>query len=449
LNPNDGESCRRLALACQAQRKWQDAEACYRKLLAEDASNLDVLVNLGFVLTKQERLDEAVTVYRQILAIRPDYHEVHNNLAFIDERRGRFQDAIDAARRAVAIRPDYAAGFNNWGTALRSLHRLDEACDCFQTAMDLDSGCALAEFNFATTRMLQGRLRDGWRGYERRVEAVGLISRQFSQPRWNGTAIPGLRLFVHSDQGFGDAIQFVRFLKRVKQQSAAQLILECQPELMTLLQGQTGADALVSSEAPAADFDFEIPLSSLPGLFQIDVDDIPADVPYLQANVPLRPELFKRINESATEGRKVGIVWRGNPEQARDVVRSCPLDKFARLAEVGGVTIFSLQTGIAAAKELSARCPVPVIDLGPDLHNFADTAAAIRALDLVITVDTAVAHLAGALGHPVWTLLPHTPDWRWRLDRSDSPWYPSMRLFRQPNWGNWDAVLEKVWNDLQ
>lgn len=450
LNPGDAQARLCLGSSLKSQEKWCEAEACYREVARHDPRNLDLFVDLGYVLVRQEKLDEAAEVYRQILEVRPDYHEIHNNLSYLYERQGRLEPAVASARSAIELRPDSADAHNNLGIALRSLHQLDDACEAFEDACRLRTGFALAEFNFATTKLLAGDFAAGWPGYERRTETLDAPPRRFPQPRWQGEPLAGKSLFVYADQGFGDTLQFVRFLPQAKERSQARIVFECQRELASLLAEQGGIDELVCEGDQPPSFDSQIPLASLPGLFGVDLDSIPAEVPYIHPPAELRDELNEIVEEVDSSRLRVGLVWQGNPQQARDVLRSCPLDKLLSLAEVAGVSLFSLQTGEPALEQLVRFDPRRrPIDIGSRLRDFAETAAVISRLDLVISVDTATAHLAGALGTPVWTLLSQTPDWRWLLDREDSPWYPTMRLFRQRQWGDWDGAVREVGAELR
>ena len=449
VNPQDATVLGRLADALKSNGEWAKAEDCYRKLSDRDPQNVDVQINLGYVLIRQESLDEAAGIFHNILQDQPNYAAVHNNLSYVYERQGRLESAEAAARRAVEIQPDYADGFNNLGNALRSMHRWDEAIAAFRKAVALRPEFALAEFNLGTTHLQMGRFAEGWPGYERRNETLDTPPREFSEPQWDGAVIPGQTLLVHADQGFGDTIQFVRFVSIVKQRSQAQIILECQQELLSLFANLDGVDQLVSEGNPLPDFDRQISLSSLGNMLDIELDTMPADVPYLSSTHLLTPELQQLLDSAPAGEFKIGIAWQGNPQQARDLVRSCALEVFQPLWSVEGVSIFSLQTGETGRSELDKNsADARLVDVGCHFHDFADTTAVLRHLDLIISVDTAVVHLAGALGRPVWTLLAHTPDWRWLLDRSDSPWYPTMRLFRQPRWGDWPTVMRHAASEL-
>jgi Flp pilus assembly protein TadD len=450
LTPDDVETRQRLAFVLNSQDEAEEAEAIYRDLLAANPADVEWQTGLGYALTRQERLDEAATLYEEILRAQPEFVELHNNLSYISERRGRLEEAVASAERALELRPEYADGYNNLGTAFRSQHRLDDACEAYQKALGLQPEFPLAEFNLGTTHLLAGRYGEGWAGYERRAETLPTPPRRFDKPRWGGEPLPGRTLFVVADQGFGDTFQFARFLSEVKARSQARVILECQSDVKSLLQGMTDVDVVVSDEEPTPEFDCWISLTNLPGLFDVELDTLPADVPYLVSEAEPNSATAAFVNRVPPDHLKVGLVWQGNPRQARDAMRSCSPKHFGAMAGVERVMFFSLQKGAASETGLTElQEGIPIVDLSPMLHDFSETATAMTELDLIITVDTATAHLAGALGRPVWALLCHTPDWRWHLDRDDSPWYPTMRLFRQPSWGDWGSVISEVTNALR
>jgi hypothetical protein len=435
----------RLANILKARERWGEAEACYRQLATHRPDDLDVAVNLAFVLARQEKLDEAVEIYQHILRRQSDYPEVHNSLSYVYERQGRLDEALAAAEAAVARRPDFAEAYNNWGIALRGCHRLDDAIDKFRRALELKPDFSLARFNLGTTRLLAGNYREGWPGYAAYSEIADTPARRFTQPRWSGTPLAGRRLLVFADQGFGDTLQFVRLLRLAKERSGAHVIFQCQPELASLLHRVAGVDELVAEGADLPPFDEQVSLTDLAGVLAIDLDTLPRDVPYVPPPPDLRTELRELLDRAPAGNLKVGLVWQGNPRQARDVLRSCPLIELVPLTRQSGATFFSLQTDEPSRCQIANTAPqLKLVDAGAHLRDFADTSALMQQLDLIITVDTAAAHLAGALGRPVWTMLCHTPDWRWLLDRDDSPWYPTMRLFRQPRWGDWTGVVSAV-----
>lgn len=444
LTPGDPNLQFRWALALSAQQKWSDAE---EQLRSPARGDINAGIHLAYVLARQEKLNEAAEVYQEILAQRPEFHEVHNSLSYVLERQGRLSDAEAAARRAIELAPDYADGYNNLGIALRSLHRLDEACTAFRRAMELAGDFPLAEFNLGTTRLLAGDFAEGWPGYARYAETLENPPRSISAPRWQGEAIPGRTILITVDQGRGDTLQFARWLPEVKARSQAEVLLESPPELVALLQHMDGIDRVVFEEGEQLACDDTLPLSLVPSVLGVDAASLSAGSSYLSAPPEARPPIAELLDAVDPDAFKVGLCWQGNPQQARDIVRSCRLETLLPLSEIDGVTWVCLQTGEKGRSQM--RADWPMLDAAAHVRDFADTAAVIGRLDLVVTVDTAVAHLAGALGRPVWTLLCHTPDWRWFLDRPDSPWYPSMRLFRQPAWGDWDSVVREVSTNLR
>jgi Flp pilus assembly protein TadD len=439
-----------LAGALGKQRKWAEAERVLRQTVDVDPDNLDLQVNLAYALIQRERLEEAAAIYHRVLAQRPGYHEIYSNLAFVRERQGRFDEALSSTRRAIELRPDYPEAYNNLGIVLRSLHRLDEAGEAFRKALELRSDFPLAAFNLGTTRLLAGDYASGWPGYRYARRIAEEVAPPRDLPEWNGVPIPGKSLLIYADQGFGDTIQFARFLSACRERSAAQIIFFCQSALIGLFADLPGVDVLLANDEPVPDCDFQVPIASLPGLLGARIESVGIGVPYLSSPRKLRPELAALFEQGDRDAVRIGLVWQGNPKQMRDIVRSCPLEKLEPLLNTNRARFFNLQTGEPGRLQINElKLKDRLTDVGGTLGNFADTAAVLSQLDLVITVDTATAHLAGALGRPVWTLLCHTPDWRWHLSRNDSPWYPMMRLFRQPRYGDWDSVVTAVGDALK
>ena len=445
LRPAEASYRLNLARVLGRQSKWEEAERVLRESAAANPENLDLRVNLAYALIQLAGLDEAAEIYCRVLAERPDYHEVHSNLAFVRERQGRFEEALTAAQRAIELRPDYPDAFNNLGMILLSMHRLDEACRAFRKALELKPDFVLAEFNLGTTLLLAENYAAGWSGYRHHGRLGEPVISAPALPEWNGRPIRGKRLLVYSDQGFGDAIQFARFLPHCRTQSEARIVFRFQPALAPLFAGLAGADEFVPEGAAAAACDFQIPVASLPGLLCVTIESAGIGVPYLQPPEDMRSDLADLLRRVPANALRVGLVWQGNPRQTRDAVRSCPLQRLLPLLTSDKATFFSMQTDELGRNQIAEHhLGERLIDVGGSLRDFAETAAVLARLDLLIAVDTATAHLAGALGRPVWTMLCHTPDWCWHLNRSDSPWYPTMRLFRQPRWDDWDSVVAEV-----
>jgi hypothetical protein len=286
--------------------------------------------------------------------------------------------------------------------------------------------------------LLRGDFSRGWADYEWRLTTT----RTFAQPQWDGGPLAGRTILLHAEQGLGDTLHFIRYAERVAA-AGGNVVVECQAPLKRLLHDSLERIPVISHGEPLPSFDVHCPLLSLPRLFQTTLESIPARVPYVDANDALAPQWRARLADKDRH-LKIGLVWAGSEAHQNDRNRSIPLATFAPLAQGPNTCIYSLQKGDAARQAAASSAPFPLVDWTSELHDFADTAALIAQLDLIITVDTAMAHLAGALGKPVWALVPHVPDWRWLLDRDDSPWYPTMRLFRQTNPGDWTSVLERV-----
>ncbi len=458
LDAGHFEAFRRLGELLYAQNNWVGAENCFARIVDSGALNgdLDALLGLmsklGISLIKQEKFAAAALVFQRILTIAPAIAEMHSNLAYIYERQGRLDEAVAAGLRAVELKPEYPEGHNNLGIAYRATHRLEDARRCFERAIALKPDFPLAQFNLGAVELMSGNFAAGWRGYGWRNLTLPQAPRVVAARRWDGQPIPGQVLLVHSEQGYGDTILFARFLQQAKQQSQAKIVLEGPAALIPLLGTIAGPDQVIQAGADLPRADFEIPLPGLPGVLGIEIQHLPGSVPYLRAphsaSSAWRQHLSaSSINIAAGQAPlRVGIVWTGNAAQELNSNRSCTLAHFGRLATIPGIAWYSLQKE-ATEQVVEADWPAgptAIAALGPMLNDFGDTAGALNALDLVISVDTAVAHLAGALGRPVWTILSHTPDWRWQLDRPDSAWYPTMRLFRQPRWGDWDVVFNEV-----
>ncbi len=377
------------------------------------------------------------------IALEPSYAEAHSNLGNALASNGQFDDAIAAHRQAIALKPNYAEAHSNLGNALAGKGQLDSAIAAHRQAIALNPNLSEAHKNLALALLARNDFQEGWEEYEWRWKCKELpFPRDSAQPQWDGSSLEGRTILLHAEQGFGDAIQFIRYLPMVAQRGG-KIIIACQGELQRLFQTMAeGCHIVVVGPSPPA-FDFHCPLLSLPRAFATTLANIPNIVPYLQADAEDARRWQRRLADHCSIV-KVGLVWAGKAAHKNDRNRSMKLARLAPLAQAPGVLFFSLQKGEAAVEGKTPPASLELIDWTEELKDFADTAALIANLDLVIAVDTAVAHLAGAMGKPVWTLLPFVPDWRWMLERKDSPWYPSMRLFRQPSLGDWDSVVTRV-----
>ena len=310
---------------------------------------------------------------------------------------------------------------------------------CFNKALSLNPDHADCQWDRALTLLEDGKLKDGFEAYESRWNLDRNPRRDLGKPLWDGRELKGKTVLVTHEQGFGDMIQFARYLPMVKARGGT-VIVEVQPELARLMSTVAGVDRAINRGQPLPEFDFYLPMMSLAHVFETDAGSIPADVPYLAAPDPQAVQLPANLGSM----KRIGIAWAGRPTHRNDRNRSTGFRHFIELLGLPGVSMFSLQKGPASSEIAELGCESLVTDLGGRLKDFADTAAVVSQLDLIVTVDTALAHLAGALGKPVWIALPFAPDWRWMRGRSDSPWYPSARLFRQKRPGAWEGVFGDI-----
>ncbi len=444
VSPFASEYYNNLGEICRAMGKRDDAVACFEKAIELSPDYVVAQVNLGNALQQSGRLHEAIAAYRKALDINPNIAAAHNNLGYTLAEMGRLDEALASYRTAVELKPDYIDALLNLGNALQANGQVEEAIASFQRVIDMRPDNAGAHWNKSLALLLKGEFREGWAEHEWRWRRTNFTSpcRNFSQPQWKGEEVRGRTVLLHAEQGFGDTIQFVRYAPLAAERGA-RVIVECQPEMVALAQGMEGVAQAVPAGQMLPPFDLHTPLLSLPLAFGTTLETIPDKVPYM--NPP--PALAQAWREKAPPEkgrRKVGLAWAGSPTRQDDRYRSLPLSAFAPLAAAKAVTFYSLQKGKPAEHAGEAPPGITMVDLTDDLRDFADTAALIANLDLVITVDTAVAHLAGAMAKPVWVLLEFAPAWRWLLGRSDSPWYPTMRLFRQSKRGDWEGVLAQV-----
>jgi Tfp pilus assembly protein PilF len=422
-----------------------EAEACFLQALALQPDFPEALANLGWLQEQRGALGDAEASYRQACALAPADVQIELNLAALLVDQKRFEVAEAVYQQALQRFPQAPAAWSNYGVLLACLKREMEAESCYQTALELDAGYAKARFNLAYILLRQGRFTEGWRCLEARAWYAGLAT-QFSCPRWQGEALAGKSLLIAFECGHGDMIQFCRYAEVLKDLGAARLGLICHPGLRELFGTLTAVDEVYSmTETPSGEgWDFWSPPLSLPYHCQTGRHSIPARIPYLAVDPQRRAAWLPRLPAAA---HRVGLVWKGNPKFENDADRSLPsLAVLAPLGAVPGVHFISLQKGCGEDEARQPPAGLPMLALGEALTDFADTAAVIGELDLLICVDTAVAHLAGALGRPCWVLLPDfRTDWRWLTERDDSPWYPQgMRLFRQRPGGDWDAVVAEI-----
>ena len=422
------------------------AERCLRDALALRPAFPEALANLALLLDQSARKAEAETHYRQALSLNPRDAQTHINVGVMLAGLMRFHEAETHYREAIALNPDSPAAWSNLGVLLACCKREDEAESSYRQALAIDAQHANAQFNLAYLLLRQGRYAEGWRCLEAR-DWYAPLERHFACPRWRGEPLVGKTVLIGVEAGYGDMIQFCRYAAVLKSRGTARVSVLCQPALQTLFASADDVDDVfpIDRPVPKAGWDYWTPPFSIAYHCQTRLSTIPARLPYLHADHARAADWAARLDaDTPRSERRVGLVWQGNAAFENDTERSlASLDTLAPLAKLAGVRFFSLQKG---AGEAQAKNPPPgfsLVDLGPQLGDFAETAAVLENLDLTISVDSAVAHLAGALGKPCWVLLPDfKTDWRWLAERSDSPWYPGvLRLFRQPPGGGWDAVV--------
>lgn len=410
LDPSLAQAHNNLGNAYKACGRTREAVASYRDAIAADDALAEAHLNLGTVLHEAAQIDEAARCYRTALELKPDLAEASLNLGFLLEQGGDARGAKEAYRRAIEARPDFAE----------------------------------AHFNHALQLLQAGEFEAGWEEYEWRLKLPELAPfwPYAGRPRWNGEELRGRRIFLYAEQGFGDAIQFVRYAPLVAARGG-EVIVSCSPKLMELFRTVPGVSAIHNAGEPPPEFDLSCSLLSLPRLFRTTLATIPSAVPYLYAREAAAAQWKSRL-AALGPGPKVGLYWSTESKNRITPLRSLEIELLAPLAGVPGVTFVSLQRGAAAAQAARPPHGMKVVDVSAELRDFADDAALLAGLDLIVSINTATAHLAGALGRPVWTLVHFPPDWRWLAGRDDSPWYPTMRLFQRQRSDSWHDVIARV-----
>ncbi len=440
----------RLQAAVDHHKAGRFAEAgnLYLHVLAEDPGNPAAQHMLGVVLFAAEQLERALHMLLQARAQQPDNAEVHSNLGSVLHQSGRLEEALASFDRALEITPEFAVALSNRGLVLQEMRRFAQALDSFARAIAADPAFTDVLWHMALTRLQQGEFRQGWADYEWRWQTALRPAPGTEGPRWEGHQdIAGRTVLLHAEQGYGDTLQFCRYAPLVGAMGA-RVVLAVQKPLVRLLASLPAVAEVVDLAGPLPPFDLQCPLLSLPFALGTELGTIPGDIGYLRPDP--RQVLAWQSRLSTLKGRRIGLVWSGapRPELAYanrvDRRRSMRLAQLAPLATVAGVRYLSLQKGPPAAELTRAPAGLDLIDWTDALDDFADTAALVAGLDLLITVDTAMAHLAGALGISVWVMNRYDSCWRWLHDREDTPWYPTMRLFTQTTPGDWVGVVDRV-----
>jgi len=470
-----------LGMALQALGRWAEAEASFRRVLESQPGRIDTLLPLGDALNQQGRFNEACDVFRRAVETNPDSLPAYIKLSMVLQRLLRIDEAIDLMQTALRRGLDSAMLQVCLGDAFQLICRLeeaevayrkarqldpllkfawaglgmmcqirggfDEARECYDRAIQLDPEFGQGHFNLAALLLVQGDFARGWAEYAWRWKIPGAIEHKpEAGPPWDGAPNPKATVLLFGEQGLGDTLQFIRYVPLVHER-VGRVVVECQPSLVPLLARIKEIDQLIPRGSPLPPCDAQAPLLTVASIVGTDLHTIPRNVPYLTAD-PQREARWREVLQQHPEFR-VGVVWRGNPRHRLDKLRSFDALHLTALAAVPGVRLFSLQKGVGSGDVAKIAQRVPIVDLGPQIQDFEDTAAVLKNLDLLVCCDSAPAHLAGAMGLPVWMPLQYSPDWRWLLDREDTPWYPTMRLFRQAESDRWQPVFDRVAEELQ
>jgi tetratricopeptide (TPR) repeat protein len=433
-----------LGLALVQQNKLQSAVMAWERAIQLKPDYAEAHANLGAALAQLKKPTEAATILRKAIALNPNFAPAHNNLANVLDELEDSDGAVEHWTKALQLVPNYFDALVNLGKTVQRRGEHDRAMALLNNAVTLRPNDPDARFLRGMALLLKGNFTEGFADSAWRMQCkeLNIDPRNFIEPPWDGTPQPDKTILLRAEQGFGDVFQFIRYAPMVRQR-CKQIVLECQAELAELMRAVKGIDVVVVRNQGLPPFDFHAPLLDLPRLLGTTLTTIPAEVPYLSAD-PARVEKWAQIIATDPPGKRIGLLWSGTPHHGNDRNRSITLRQLDPLAGIKGVSFMTLQKGAAATQVSDSTLKLRLVDHTPRLTDFGETAALMQHLDLIVTVDTSVAHLAGAMARPVWVLLPFAPDWRWMLDRSDSPWYPTMRLFRQPQPGQWDPVIRAV-----
>jgi hypothetical protein len=442
LMPNDAVVLYNLGNTLDDLHRRPEALVNLDRVIALRPDVAEVHNNRGIVLRELGRLEEALASYDRAVALRPDYAAVYHNRGIVLQDLGRLEDALASYDRMIALRPDFPASHFNRGNVLKDLLRPEDAIQSYNRVIELVPEHAMSHKNKSLLQLLLGNYREGWPLYEWRWKnELQDQARNFTQPLWLGDVpLAGRTLLIHAEQGLGDVLQFCRYIALAEAQGA-KVILEAPSSLMPILATLHGNCTFVEKGNALPDFDLQCPVMSLPLAFKTTLETIPAEIPYLFADPIKRYAWRKKLGDVPRP--KIGLVWSGGGEHSNDHRRSVALENLNPLLNLP-FEFHSLQTEYRRGENAWLGSLPRLRDHQNELKDFSDTAALVAEMDLVLSVDTSVAHLAGAMGKPVWILLPHLPDFRWLLDRVDSPWYPTARLFRQPAIDDWGSVFAKV-----
>lgn len=445
------EACVNLGNILFSEEKYSESLQQLSKAIELKPSLANAYLNLGRVLSAQNNFQEAIQVQLKGLEFDANNAVAHSNLAYHYFNVGNLESALQSAREAIELNPDYDEAYINLGAIHGGLAKPREALAAYNTAIAINPNSADAHFGKALILLLTGDFENGWQEYEWRWKLKNFAKKNghaFDKPLWDGASRPDKTLLIHAEQGMGDTIHFSRYIQ-LAARHFKHVALLCPKPLKNLFTNDPNIETVVANGEPLPLFDFHAPMLSLPLFLETRLSSIPATVPYMIPDERKVEQWRETINARIPDADlKVGIVWAGGATYKGDKQRSCTFEQFVSLGKIPGTSFVSLQKGLPAKQAEAPPEWMKFIDMGPQLNDFSDTAALIDKLDLVISVDTAVAHLAGAMNKPVWTLIPFSPDFRWLMDRDDSPWYPSMRLFRQRDSAGWAEVFERIEQEL-
>jgi Flp pilus assembly protein TadD len=455
LRPHYVEALRNFGILLSSQKQYDQAVGHLWHAVKLCPDDIQTLYTLGTTLLSARRSEEAIPALRQAVRLSPTDVTLHNQLGLVFFDAGRFAEAEETFLNTLRIDPRFASAHNNLGSLCKAMGRVQEALGCFELALALEPDSAKIKWNRALTLLADGDYEHGWEEYEWRWKRPETPPKKFPVLLWNGEPLQDRRILLHAEQGLGDTIQFIRYANLVKQ-LGVHVLFECPAPLAGVLKKAPGVDQMIIEGQPIPPFDCHAPLLGLPRLLKTTLANVPATVPYITPEPDRVAQWRDRLKTMTKPGELlIGVVWQGNPHHQWDHFRSLPLICYEPLGRIPGVKLVSLQRGpgieqIEVFQKLTGNMlAVPSDGQQTTPEHLSDTVAIMMNLDLIITVDTAPAHLAGALGKKVWVAMSFVADWRWMVDRADSPWYPTMRLFRQKTHGDWDELMVRIARHLE
>ncbi len=442
--PDCASAQNNLGVSLERLGKYEASRDSYAYAVELEPTNTDYILNLGAAYQQLEEYENALACYQLGAAQSPLSPDFNNNIGTILQILDKPQEAETYFRKALASDPKHAGALTNLGNSLMMQLRVDEAAECYHQTLDLIPHYAPTHLNLGMALLLSGNFKDGWREYEyRESERQDLAGP--NHPRWDGSPMPGKTLLVYAEGGFGDTLMLARYLPLVKARAGCKVLLECREHLHSLIRNSDSSHMVEIYEPGKSSYDAQISLFSLPAVFETTLESIPEIWPHIDPDPAVSPG---RQCFGTEKKLRVGIRWSGNPDHRNDKNRSCLLEHFLPLSEIDGIQLYSLQDGPISDSQRELMQVNHIVALEKELSSFEQTAATLKCMDIIITVDTSIAHLAGMMNLNVWTLIPYLPDWRWLLDRSDTPWYKSMKLFRQQSPGDWHSVIHRIYAEI-